>query len=251
MKGLRENNDFCWINMLTRRLDDERRFFGELFGWTFQPMTGVQGWLIQANGAGIGGMFDCSHAPTPTPPMLGVAVKVASADDFYARAKALGGNPQPPMDVMDAGRMVVCNDPEGAQLDAWQPRKHQGTDVDTRAQGAPGWFQLMTRDADRAAKFYTGLYGWKARIVPEMSYTVFSMGKEDIGGMMQIQPQMGDVHPGWSTWITVSDVDAVARRAVELGGKMCVQLHDIPDVGRFCAATSPEGVPFHAIRWGR
>jgi predicted enzyme related to lactoylglutathione lyase len=249
MKGLRENNDFCWINMLTRRLDDERRFFGELFGWTFEPMTGVRGWLIKANGAGIGGMFDCSHAPTPMEPMLGVAVKVASADDFYARAKELGGKPQPPMDVMDAGRMVVCNDPDGAQLDAWQPRKHQGTDVDTRAHGAPGWFQLMTRDADRAAKFYTGLYGWQARTVPEMSYTVFSTGKEDIGGMMAIQPQMGDAHPGWSTWITVGDVDAVARRAVELGGKLCVQLHDIPGVGRFCAATSPEGVPFHAIRW--
>ena len=254
MKGLRENNEFCWINVLTSRPEAEQRFFAELFGWTYAPMGGVPGFTIEVGGRAIGGMFDCDHPQTPkgTPPQIGVAVKIDNADDFCVRAAALGGHARPPMDVLDAGRMVVCHDPDGAQLDGWQPRKVQGTEVDGRAHGAPGWFQVVTRDADRAARFYTGLFGWQARVHPERGgYTVFSHRGEDIGGMMPVVPEMGHAEPHWSTWISVDDVDETARRITALGGKLCVQLHDIPDVGRFLAGTSPAGVPFHAIRWRR
>jgi predicted enzyme related to lactoylglutathione lyase len=253
--GRRKDNDFCWINMLTPRPADAQRFFAELFGWRFVPMPVIHGWTIELRGGGaIGGMFDCDDPMTPkgTPPLIGVAVRVANADDFCVRAAALGGTTRPPMDILDAGRMVVCHDPDGAQLDAWQPLKHLGTDVDSRAHGAPGWFQVVTRDTDRAARFYTGLFGWKAQVFPDRGgYTVFSHGGEDVAGMMHIVPEMGPAQPHWSTWITVDDVDQTARRAEALGGKLCVQLHDIPDVGRFCAATSPEGVAFHAISWRR
>jgi predicted enzyme related to lactoylglutathione lyase len=251
--GIRNNNDFCWVNMITPEPAAAQRFFGELFGWSYEAMSGVDGWSIQVGGKSVGGMFDCAHPMTPkgTPPLIGVAVKVENADDFCVRAAALGGTARPPMDVLEAGRMVVCHDPDGAQLDAWQPRKMQGTDVDSRTHGAPGWFQVMTRDADRGVKFYTGLFGWKARVHPERGgYTVFSQGGHDVAGMMQIGGLTGPAQPHWSTWFTVDDVDETARRVEALGGKLCVPLFDIPDVGRFFAATSPQGVPFHAIRWG-
>jgi predicted enzyme related to lactoylglutathione lyase len=250
--GIRDNGEFCWINMITPQPTEAQRFFSELFNWTYVPMTGVSGWSIQVGTSSIGGMFDRDHPMTPpgTPPLIGVAIKVESADDFCVRAAALGGRARSPMDVLDAGRMVVCHDPDGAELDAWQPRKMPGTDVDSTAHGAPGWFQVMTRDSDRAARFYSGLFGWKARVFPERGgYTVFSRGNHDLAGMMQIGPMTGPAQPHWSTWITVDNVDLAARRAEALGGKLCLQPTDIPDVGRFCAVTSPEGVPFHAVTW--
>jgi predicted enzyme related to lactoylglutathione lyase len=81
---------------------------------------------------------------------------------------------------------------------------------------------------------------------------VFSLDGEDVGGMMGLVPQMGpEARPHWSTWFTVDDVDETARRASALGGKLCVAPHDIPDIGRFCAIASPQGIPFHAITWRR
>jgi predicted enzyme related to lactoylglutathione lyase len=252
--GIRANNDFCWINMLTPQPAEAQRFFAALFDWTFTPMSPIAGWTIKVKGHDIGGMFDCDHPQTPkgTPPLIGVAVKVANADDFCVRAAALGGAARSPMDILDHGRVVVCHDPEGANIDAWQPRNILGTDVDSRAHGAFTWFQLMTKDVDRASKFYTSLFGWQARVYPERGgYVVFSQGDREVAGMMGIGPRTGMAKAGWTTWFSVDDVDETARRAQSLGGNLCVPPHDIPDIGRFAAVTSPTGVPFHAITWRR
>jgi len=252
--GLRKNNDFCWVNMITPRPAEAKRFFTALFGWTYVELPMVNGWEFQVQGKSVGAMFDCDDARTPkgTPPLLQPAIKLESADDFAVRAAALGGTARPPMDIFDFGRMVVCNDPDGAQLDGWQPRKNQGTDADSNAHGAPSWFQVMVRDGDRGQKFYTQLFGWKAQVFPERGgYVVFSLGDRQVAGMMQISEMTGPQEPHWSVWLSSDDVDETARRTTALGGKLCLEPHDIPDIGRFIAATSPQGVPFHAISWKR
>ncbi len=256
-KGLRSEGEFCWINILTPRPAEAQRFFSELFGWTYTPMSGIEGSAVHVGDSIIGGLWDLDHPMTPagTPPLIGTSIKVASADAIADAVVKLGGTAKPPMDIFDQGRMVVCRDPDGAEFDVWEARKMPGTDVDGRVHGAPGWFQVMVRDADRAARFYAQLLGWKAKVFPERGgYTVFCRGEHDVAGMMPIVPQMnvaGPAQPGWSTWFTVDDVDATAKRAQALGAKLCVGLHDIPAVGRFCAITSPGGVPFHVIRWQR
>ena len=40
-----------------------------------------------------------------------------------------------------------------------------------------------------------------------------------------------------------------AREAVALGATLCVPVMDIPDVGRFCGITSPQGVTFYVIKY--
>jgi predicted enzyme related to lactoylglutathione lyase len=52
-------------------------------------------------------------------------------------------------------------------------------------------------------------------------------------------------------YYTVTDADETARLAVRLGASMCVPVRDIPDVGRFCGITSPQGVMFYAISYLR
>jgi hypothetical protein len=37
------------------------------------------------------------------------------------------------------------------------------------------------------------------------------------------------------------DVDATAKQAEQLGGKVCVAPQDIPGVGRFCVIQDPQG----------
>jgi predicted enzyme related to lactoylglutathione lyase len=252
--GVRKAGDFCWINMLTPEPAQAREFFGGLLGWTYIEMPGM-GHLVQVNGRNIGGLFDLAGPSTPpgTPPLIGVMVKVDSADATAAQVNELGGRAMPAFDIADQGRMAVCFDPNGANFDLWEGKASPGTDADSRSHGAPSWFETLTTDIDRAATFYAKLFGWAPQVkpMPGIVYTTFSLGGTPIAGMMQITPQMGAMPPCWGTYFAVNDAAAAGRETAAKGGRICVPLQDVPDVGRFCSLTSPQGVPFSVIEYTR
>jgi len=246
--GTRKMGEFCWINMLTPQPKEARTFFGKLLGWTYVKMPGI-GHAVQVGGRNIGGLFDLASPNTPKGmrPVIGVMVKVASADAVCEQVTALGGRAKPAFDIGDQGRMAVCFDPNGAEFDVWEPKRMLGTDVDSTHHGAPSWFETLTTDVDRATKFYSDLFGWTP--VPDPKYTTFTLGNEPVAGLMQITPEMGKLQPHWGTYFTVKDADESAREAVKLGTQLCVPLRDIPGLGRFCGITSPQGVRFYLIEW--
>lgn len=250
--GMRKPGDFCWINMLTPRPKESLDFYSRLLGWTFGEIPGL-GYSIRVGGKDIGGLFDTVSPQTPngTAPMIGVMVKVKSADETVARVRALGGKADQPFDIVDAGRMAVCHDPLGAQLDIWEPKRMQGTEVDTRTPGAPTWFESITSDTGRAGKFYSDLFGWTSRVqrMTDFDYTSFLHAGDPIAGMMEILPRMGAMKPAWWVYFTVEDAGLAAQRAVELGGKICLPMMDIPEVGRCCGVVSPQGVTFYVIQY--
>jgi len=55
--------------------------------------------------------------------------------------------------------------------------------------------------------------------------------------------------PHWGSYVTVDDVDATARTARDLGGKVLLGPHDIPNVGRFCVIEDPQGAVISAIAY--
>lgn len=252
--GLRKNGEFCWINMLTPEPNQACRFFGELLGWTYGEIPGL-GHLIKVAGHDIGGLFDLNGPNTPpgTRAHIGVMVKVESADAIVEKATSLGGKARPAFDIMENGRMSVCHDPNGAEFDVWEPKKMAGTDVDSALHGAPSWFETLTTDVDRAAKFYSSLFGWQREPsqIPGMQYTHFKQGGTSIAGMMPITPQMGAMRPHWGTYFTVNDIDGAAQKAMALGAKLCVPVTEVPTVGRFCGINSPQGVMFYAMQYAK
>ncbi|MBU0983470.1 MAG: VOC family protein [candidate division Zixibacteria bacterium] len=112
------------------------------------------------------------------------------------------------------------------------------------------WNELMTRDVDAAKTFYSGLLGWVGTDMPMGDaghYTVFKKDGKDIGGMMAIAEEWGDVPPHWMAYITVENVDESAKKATELGARIIVPPMDIPTVGRFCTITDPTGAAVSLI----
>jgi uncharacterized protein len=252
--GTRSTGEFCWINILTPEPAAARVFFDKLLGWTYVEMPGM-GHRVQVDGRDIGGLFDLASPNTPegTPPLIGVMVKVESADDVSMKVAELGGKAKPAFDIMDQGRMAVCTDPNGAHFDVWEPKKGQGTDADSSHHGAPSWFESLTTDVDVAARFYSELFGWtpETMAITGVNYTTFKLGGAYVAGLMAITPEMLQVPPHWGTYFTVTDTDETAREAVKLGAKICVPVQDIPTVGRFCGMVSPQGVPFYIIKYSR
>lgn len=82
-----------------------------------------------------------------------------------------------------------------------------------------------------------------------MKYTTFKLGEEYAGGMMQLSPEMGEMPSGWSTYMTVNDVDASAEQATGLGADVFLPPMDVPTVGRMAGIASPQGVTFYVIKY--
>src|SRR5262249_3848547 len=236
--GQRRAGDFCWLNVLVPRPAEALAFFEALLGWEVVAVDGgAPHPSLRASGRAFGALFE--HAT----PVMGVMVRVDSADAAYARVRALGGEARAPMEIFDAGRMVHCVDPGGAQFDAWEPKRHLGTDVDGDLRGAPGWFAATTTDVDRSARFYAELFGWSAEAVPPDM--VFRHAGAPIASLAP------GPAPAWTPCFTVPDVDAAARAAVGLGARVLAPARQVGGAGRLCALASPQGLAFGLIspRW--
>lgn len=249
---LREPGEFCWINILTPDVEGAKAFFNALLGWTFGAIPG-SGWFIQVGPSRVGGLFDLSHPQTPpgTPAGIGVMVKVDDADAAVARAKELGGSANPPFSIGPPGRIAELFAPDGAEVDAWQPRAMPGTDVAPALPGAPCWFEAVTRDVDRSAAFYRDLFGWTSQVASAGSpgYVEFRRDGRLVAGLLPMPDDL-DVPPHWGVYFTATDVDATARSAADLGATILRAPREIPGVGRFAALRSPQGVAFHVVQYG-
>lgn len=66
---------------------------------------------------------------------------------------------------------------------------------------------------------------------------------------MTIPPSAEGMPPNWGVYVTVDDVDATAKLAAEMAGKVCLPPQDIPQVGRFCVLQDPQGAMINVITY--
>jgi uncharacterized protein len=120
-----------------------------------------------------------------------------------------------------------------------------------KTHGAFSWFELDTADPQAALHFYGDLFGWQAEAMDMGTgpYHVLKVGDTSVGGVMQTPPDAGVRPAMWNCYVTVDDIDATARRCVELGGTVCAGPMDIPKVGRMAVLQDPQGAVFSAITY--
>ncbi len=108
------------------------------------------------------------------------------------------------------------------------------------------WFDLMTPDVEGSRSFYTDIIGWKTTKWSQGDYEMWTVGERSIGGMMALPDELkkAGVPAHWLGYIETDDVDAAARKAEQLGGKVQRPPMDIPEVGRFAVLADPQGAAF-------
>jgi uncharacterized protein len=266
----------CWID--TSQPDPEAAvdFYRGLFGWDFEDVMppGAPGKYFIARLRG-GDVAAVGSQPQGAPPMAvwNTYVWVQSADEAAAKVREAGGRVlTDPFDVMDAGRMAVCTDPEGAAFCLWQAKEHRGARI-VNEPGSLNFNGLNTRDPESAKPFYGSLFGWETlglegggemwrlpgygdfleRSEPglraRMAESGAPEGFEDVvAAINPIADDQPDVPPHWSVTFAVDDADATAARAAELGGKVTVAPFDAPWV-RMTVLTDPQGATFIASKF--
>jgi predicted enzyme related to lactoylglutathione lyase len=249
--GLRESytpGTFSWSDLATTDPEGAKAFYGELFGWEAEDMPvgdGVFYSMMRRDGRNAAAI-----APQPqqqreagVPPIWQSYVTVESADATAERVKELGGTVHAPaFDVLEAGRMAVLQDPQGAFFLAWEPRRHIGAGV-VNAPGALAWNELNTTDIEAAGAFYSGVFGWTISPFegsPE-PYLAIKNGEGNNGG---IRPASSPgMPPAWLVYFGIEDLDAALESIERLGGAKHAGPIDI-GMARIAVVADPQGAVF-------
>ncbi|MGI8681640.1 MAG: VOC family protein [Mycobacteriales bacterium] len=236
----------CWTDLMVSDGQAARAFYGVLFGWDFEvggEETGFysQGKLDGRTVAGIGQPMPGQEAP---PPAWMTYLAADDVDTVVGRITEAGGTVfMPAMEVMGFGRMAVAADTSGCVFGLWQGLSHTGMQR-YNENGAVVWNEAHVLDFAAAKDFYAAVFGYTFTDLGDegFHYVTVEVNGETVGGL-------GDSADGTAVWLTyfqVEDADALATRAVELGGTLLVEPRDSP-YGRIAEVAGPAGERFALI----
>ena len=242
---------FVWADLVTDDVSVASKFYQSLFGWTFRS-TG--NYLIAANNERpLCGMF---QKPRPEgrnakPRWFGY-LSIGNVEKAQKTVSKLGGQVLAPAQKFPKrGEQAVFSDPEGAVFGV--VKSSAGDPEDFLAD--PGdwiWIQLLSRDASRAAKFYSQVGGFDAlenSQTNRLSDFVLTSRGYARATVRTIPKQDAQVDPGWLLFVRVTNVVESAAQAKQLGGK--VLLDPKPELlqGKVAVVADPTGAPIGLLQW--
>lgn len=244
---LRHGN-FSWVDLITPDTAAALAFYRPLFGWDFHTDMSPQGgyYMFQKDGRDVAGMTALPPG-SDFHPCWTSYILVDDLDAVVARCGELGGIARmDPVEVGEAGRMCLIQDPAGGAVGLWEAGTFTGAAV-LNEHGALAWNELVTRDVERARAFYGSLLGWEwseTRLPDGGTYHVCMVDGRPAGGMMRMTDQWP---PGmtsyWEVYFAVDDVEAAHGLALEMGAGAFVPPTEI-SVGRFSVLRDPQGAAF-------
>jgi predicted enzyme related to lactoylglutathione lyase len=266
----------CWIDTSQPDPEGAVAFYRDLFGWEFEdvmpPGSPGKYFIARIRGGDVAAVGSVPEAAPPAA-MWNTYVWVDSADDTASKVRDAGGSVvMEPFDVMDAGRMAVFTDPEGAAFCVWQAKEQKGARI-VNEHGSLNFNDLNTRDPEGAKSFYGSVFGWQTLELPggfqmwtlpgygdylerdnpglrkQMAEADAPEGFENVvASLIPIADDQPDVPPHWGVTFAVDDADAIADKATQLGGKVVVPPLDAPWV-RMTVVADPQGATFTASKF--
>jgi uncharacterized protein len=265
----------CWVD--TSQPDPKAAvdFYRDLFGWQFEDVMppGSDGdyFMARIRGGDVAAVGSIPEA-APQMAMWNTYIWVESADETASKVRDAGGSVvMEPFAVMDAGRMAVLADPEGAVFCVWQAKDVKGARI-VNEHGSVNFNGLHTRDADGAKAFYGSVFGWGTLALdagemwtlpgygdhleadnPGMREGMAEMGapkgfEDVVASLTPIPDDQPDTPPHWDVTFAVDDADAIAASASELGGEVVVPPFDAPWT-RMTIIKDPQGATFIASKF--
>jgi uncharacterized protein len=264
----------CWVDTSQPDPDAAAAFYRDLFGWELEdvmpPGSPGKYYIGRIRGGDVAAVGSQTEGVPPTP-AWSTYVWVQSADEAAAKVAQAGGRIlTDPFDVMDAGRMAVCADPEGAVFRVWQANQHKGARI-VNEHGSVNFNVLNTRDLESVASFYGALFGWRLfelgggggsewalhgygdfleqgdpGLRPRLRQFGGPEGFEDV--VAGVNPTGDDQPAHWSVAFSVDDADAIAERAPQLGGRVLAPPFAAPWV-RMTVIADPQGATFTASQF--
>lgn len=266
----------CWVDSSQPDPEAAAAFYSGLFGWEIEnamPPGSPGKYLIgRIRGRDVAAVTSPPDE-CPTAAMWNTYISVDSAGDAAAKARSAGGEVLvEPFDVMEAGRMAVLADPEGAIFSVWEARRHKGSGI-VNEHGSVNFNGLHVRDLEAARRFYRAVFAWETltldngaemwtlpgygdhleRDRPGLREQAVAWGApaefiDVVASLMPMPADREDARPYWDVTFAVDHADAIAERATALGGTVVVAPLDVP-WARMTVIADPQGATFNATQF--
>ena len=239
----------CWIETLQPDPTAAQHFYGELFGWTFDEPSTIDGRRsARLRGRTVAGI---AQAPEVLPTAVWITyIAVDVVQDALQRATDAGATVlAEPVTAGNDRRVAIIADPQGVAIGLSQT-KDQGGAQAINEPGAWTMSALHSADAQGAAAFYGAVFGWE--LASREGWPIGLWRRPGYAGphaspalppdlVAVLAPTNPDeVPPHWAVNIQVQDVDDAVRHAQMLGATIVVSPVDTPTV-RSAAIQDPQG----------
>ena len=259
----------CWVDTEQDDVDAAIKFYGGLFGWSFEDAMGpdAPGRYVIASMRGRD--VAAIAGPPSASPRWNTYVAVADADAATERLVNLGATVRSaPADAGEGGRAATVADPEGAEICLWQARRRLGAQV-VNEPGTWNFSDLHSGDAAAATGFYKAAFGWSiedlgfATLIRRPGYgdhleatidadirtrqegVTAPPGFED--AVAWLAPTQPGEQPHWHVSFTVEDRDQAVTDAERLGAHIVAQ--DDTQWTRTALIRDPQGAEFTASQF--
>lgn len=231
-----------WHDLLTDDVEAAKRFYGQLFGWTFEQRGRYT--LVLNRGTPIAGMVaESSGVEGDRAAWWVVYLSVADVDNTADWIRQEGGRVlQGPGEMAGRGRYAMVADPQGAVLVVLH--SSSGDPVgDVPPLGGWLWNELWTTDYEAALTFYQALGYYAAQQAsPEEgdAYWILLDGRKQWQAGLTMVP-FEEIPPQWVPAVRVHDPAKLSARVAALGGRVLIKPdHPLSD-GSVALVEDPSG----------
>jgi len=246
-----------WAELVTPDVVGAKRFYGRLFGWSFEDIRAgrVEYSVARLDGVPVAGLVQ--HTPPRGRQWQPAWLTFLSVPDVRAAGgliQAHGGKQlSSPHAYRERGQQAVYADPQGAVFAIMNSRNGDPPDV----LAAPGrwiWSALVTRDPGTDAAFYQNVFGYEVFDASqagesESDHLVLASEEYARASVNPLPAASPPSRPHWVDFVRVTDVAAAVAKAAQLGGRVLVEPRQDRHGGRMALIADPAGARVGLLEW--
>ena len=244
--GVYHQGKFVWYDLLTTDVATAKKFYGELFGWSFKDQGRYT--VVLNNGQAIGGIVKIQPKDNKEHAARWLAsLSVPDVDQAATFVKESGGIiHEGPVEMKNRGRGVLVSDPQGAQILLLHSSSGDPADIDPPI-GAWLWVELWSNKPEASAAFYEELGDYSV-VQADNDYRFLWQGKWRAG----IRPIFDEeLEVRWTPTVRVTDTIPASKLAEKLGGQVLVQPRETSTGDSVALIKDPVGGLLIVQRWSK
>jgi hypothetical protein len=251
----RHPGKMVWADLVTPDLAAAEKFYGALFGWTYQSAhAGNSDYAIaMLDGRPIAGLLQKAVSSSGRHQPAWLTFLAAGDIDGTKRsavahgAKLLADDRDYPM----RGQQCVLSDPEGAVFALLASSSGDPPDY-LPAIGEWIWSSLHAKDAGTEAAFYQLLFNYDVFEAPSddgRAHLILSSDNYARVSANDLAQGSARRHPHWLNFVRVGNAAETAAKVRALGGRVLVEPRQDRHGGMLAVVADPAGAPFGLMEW--
>lgn len=243
-----------WVDLSTSDIASASNFYSSLLGWDVAVSSTEMGdyHVGKLGDFDVAGMMSQSPDLQGMPTLWTTFIYVENVAATIPLVEDSGGKVlQPPFEIPGEAWVSVVLDSTGAMFALISGGQTPDGMYFSEAPGRVCWVELLTRDPAAASAFYSDVFGWDPAVDSSSGteYTVFKLADEDVCGMLMMPEEVPAAAPAhWAVYFSVTDCEASARLAVDLGGTVARPPTDV-GIAKFAVLEDPQGGVFNVMEY--